>query len=228
MSESLLERLRDLVAITRLDDQGRLRLPPERELAVHFGMQRSNIREHLATLEHLGFIQRTQGRGTFLQMPKPDFVQLYFDLALQLNYVSVDALESAREMLEREIVQQAAQQASAVDIEKLTQLCERIKTPVNIEDGIAADYEFHEQLAYMTRNPVVIMLFQGLASVLKQVLHHRRVMVRRTPQGSTQTNATHDAIIEALRQHDPEAARQAMSTHFEVWNEQSLLAQTRG
>lgn len=226
MTDTLLARLRELVTITRMDEQGRLRLPPERELATHFGLQRSSLREHLATLEHLGFIERTQGRGTFLKMPKPDFVQLYFDLALQLNYVSVEALESAREMMEREIVQQAARLAEDRDVAALSALRDRIKNATSIEEGITADYEFHEQLAWMTRNPVIMMLFQGLASVLKQVLHHRRVLVRRSSDSADQTNATHDAIVEALKARNPEAARQAMSAHFEIWNEQSLRIQS--
>lgn len=221
----LLPFMRRLVAIASVDRQGRLRLPPERDLAVQFEMQRSTMREYLATLDHLGFIQRTQGRGTFLQMPQPDFLQLYFDLALQLNYVSVDALENAREMLEREIVQSAATQATDADITHLHRLRDRITAPENVEDGISADYEFHEHLAWMTGNPIIMMLVQGLASVLRQVLFHRRALVRSVPDAAMRTNATHDAIIEALEARDPEAARKAMQRHFRIWNEQSLAVQ---
>lgn len=223
----LIPFMRRLTAIANVDRNGQLRLPPERELAVTFEMQRSNMREHLATLEHLGFIQRTQGRGTFLQMPQPDFLQLYFDLALQLNYVSVESLENAREMLEREIVQSAATQASADDISRLRTLRDRIKKPKDVEDGISADYEFHRHLAWMTGNPIIIMLVQGLATVLRQVMFHRRVLVRRDTEAARQTNATHDAIILALEAHDPEAARGAMLRHFQVWNEQSLAVQAQ-
>ncbi len=217
--------MRRLATIASVDRQGRLRLPPERALATQFDMQRSRMREYLATLEHLGFIQRTQGRGTFLQMPNPDFLQLYFDLALQLNYVSVESLESAREMLEREIVQSAAAQVRPNDIAHLRYLGDRIKAPKDIEDGISADYEFHEHLAWMTGNPIIVMLIQGLASVLRQVLFHRRVLVRGNTNAAEQTNATHDAIIYALEAGDPEAAREAMQRHFQVWNEQSIAIQ---
>ncbi|PSJ45207.1 hypothetical protein C7H85_11135 [Zobellella endophytica] len=215
------KRLKEVLATAETDDQGRMRLPPERKLAEQLGVQRSMVREQLATLENLGFIRRTRGSGTFLQMPQPAFVQIYFDIALRLGYISVDALEGAREMLEREIAYSAASKATEADIVKLEGLLAVMNDNSNVNESLAADYDFHRHLAYMTQNPVIILIIQGLASVLKEVVHRRRVLVRQSQSSMEKTNGSHVAVIEALRKRDPEAAKQAMDTHFRVWDQES-------
>ena len=216
------KRLKDVLAMAEMDKTGRLRLPAERKLAEQMKLQRSTVREQLATLENLGFICRTRGSGTFLQMPKAEFVQSYFEIALQLGFISVEALEGAREMLEREIVYNAAYKTTDDDVIKLEHWQSvMMDSNSSISDSLAADYAFHRHLAYMTQNPVIILIIQGLASVLREVVHRRRVMVRRSAESMEQTNGSHQAIIEALRNRDPEVAKKAMDMHFRVWDQQS-------
>ncbi|QUJ69694.1 FadR family transcriptional regulator (plasmid) [Photobacterium sp. GJ3] len=214
------KRLRDVLETAKTDEKGRLRLPSERDLSELLSMQRTLVREQLATLENLGFVQRVRGSGTFLQMPQPAFVQIYFDIALRLGFISVDALEAAREMLEREIAYCAAHNATDADIAKLEEYLVEMGNP-NVHESLAADYDFHRHLAYMTRNPVIILIIQGLASVLKEVVHRRRVLVRQSRQSMSKTNDTHQAVIDALKNRDPDAAKDAMNIHFRIWDEES-------
>ena len=46
------------------------RLPPERELAGHYGVSLITVRRALAELVHDGRIERTRGRGTFVLRPR--------------------------------------------------------------------------------------------------------------------------------------------------------------
>lgn len=226
--DGVFEQLKRVILAAETDAKGRVRLPPERTLAEQLGVQRSTVRERLASLENIGVIRRTRGSGTYVQMPNPGFVQLYFDLAVKLGYVSVAEMERAREMLEREIARVAASHATDDDVAELARLYEVMVHARTIEVGLNADYEFHQRLAYMTRNPVVILLIEGLSSVLREVLYRRRVLVRRVPSGAERTNATHPAIVEAIRARDPEAAMAAMDEHFRVWEEQaSSIASSR-
>ncbi|SFU74727.1 FadR/GntR family transcriptional regulator [Halomonas korlensis] len=219
---NLLDRLKEFVSVSELSRDGRLKLPPERALCEHFAMHRSSVRNVLSILHSLGFIERKQGSGTFLKMPEPVFIQLYFELALKLNYISVDHLESAREMFEKEIVQAAAVNHLPHELERLESLCDIIVNSSDVLEGIQADYEFHEQLAIMAKNPVILIIFQGLSSVLKKVLHQRRILARQSKDAQKKTNETHIAIVAALKTREREVARQAMHDHFEIWNQKTM------
>ena len=219
---SILDRLKDFVSISDLSRDGRLKLPTERALCEHFDMHRTSVRNVLSVLQSLGFIERKQGSGTFLKMPEPVFIQLYFELALKLNYISVDHLETAREMFEREIVQAAAVNHFDPELERLEALCNKIVNSTDVMEGLQADYDFHEQLAIMAKNPAILIIFQGLSSVLKKVLHQRRVLARQSPLAQEKTNNTHVAIVSAIRARSRDLARQAMDQHFETWNQHTM------
>nr|WP_300315336.1 FCD domain-containing protein [Halomonas sp.] len=219
---NLLDRLKEFVSVSELSKDGRLKLPPERALCEHFDMHRTSVRNVLSVLHSLGFIERRQGSGTFLKMPEPVFIQLYFELALKLNYISVDHLETAREMFEREIVQAAAANHQDHELDRLEALCDKIVNSTDVMEGLQADYDFHEQLAIMAKNPAILIIFQGLSSVLKKVLHQRRVLARQSPVSQEKTNETHVAIVAAVKTRNREMARQAMDQHFETWNQQTM------
>jgi GntR family transcriptional repressor for pyruvate dehydrogenase complex len=97
----------------RPDSSGRIKLPTERELADQLGIQRPTLRDRLTVLETLGLLQRVQGSGTYLALPNSRFLQFYFGVALKLGFISIDQIQSAMEMIGREMAGAAAIQASA-------------------------------------------------------------------------------------------------------------------
>lgn len=221
--DETLERLAVLVVSASENgaDDGRIRVPTERELAGTLGVNRSTIREKLAVLEVLGLIRRTQGSGTYLDMPHSSFVRMYFDMAVRLGHVEIGALQEAREMLEREIVRKAAVSASAADLAALERCIERMLNAASVEEGDQADYEFHLSLFRASRNPVMLLMVEGLSSTLRQLLKRRRYRIRQVPGGAERTDATHTPILEAIRRNDPDGAAAAMDEHFRVWNQES-------
>jgi GntR family transcriptional repressor for pyruvate dehydrogenase complex len=200
----------------------RFRLPTERALAADLGVPRALVRERLSALEHLGVVERTQGSGTYVNPPSAEVIRWYFDLALTLGYISTDEIQTTRAMLEREIVRQAASVATADDVAELEGLYRRMEEASNPQERIAADNAFHMRLALAARNPVMMMIVDGLANVLHSVLARRRMLVSSLPGAGRQQDAVHLPIVEALRAHDPERAVAAMDEHFRVTDE--LLA----
>jgi GntR family transcriptional repressor for pyruvate dehydrogenase complex len=218
--DHILARLTEvIVEVGARGGAARLRLPAERDLASRLQIQRSTLRERLATLEHLGMLERTQGSGTYVNLMNSDFIRLFFDLALALGYIGADEMEGARELLEREIARQAARVASKEDIDELETICRRMEEAATTEACLAADYQFHMKLAHSARNPVITLIIEGLSSVLRRVLARRRYVVRSLPDAAAQQNATHMPIVETLRRRDPEEAMAAMDEHFRVTNE---------
>ena len=219
-----LELIRRILPLAVMDKRGLLRLPAERVLAEKLDVQRAKIRDALALLENFGFIKRLQGNGTFIEMPKPYFAQVYFDIAIQLGFISVEAMDSARETLEQSIAPLAAKDASPQEIAELRRLCDVMVSESHVEEIVDADIKFHTLLAAMTRNPVIVILLQSLAPVLRGVLLRRRSMVAHSHLSSSPMNTNHYPIVEALERRDPEAARQAMAAHFSYWHKEYQIS----
>jgi GntR family transcriptional repressor for pyruvate dehydrogenase complex len=200
--DGLLSRLVELILVTSAAQErpGAVRLPSEREMAQRLGIQRSTLREGLATLTHLGMLRRTPGRGTFVSPPRSEFLQLYLNVALSVGNISIDDLQAVREMFEREIVRRAAHNAEPLDVFELEQLARRIERAATVEEKLEADYEFHRRLAAAAKSPLIELLMDGLSSVLRRVHHYRRTKVS--------------------------AAIAAMDRHFNVWSDLSRRVDT--
>lgn len=221
--DETLERLMEI--LVSASSSGRMKVPTERELARELGVNRSTVRESLTALEVLGLVRRTQGSGTYLDVPHLSFVRLYFELAVKLGKIKVSELQQAREMIERAVVRQAALAATEEDIAALEECVGRMLGGETFEDGDRADYDFHVRLVRATHNPVMSMIVEGLSSVLWDLLRHRRFLVRHSPEGYALTNRDHVPIMHAIRNRDPERAVYAMDEHFRIWNEESRKAE---
>ncbi|WP_313817763.1 FCD domain-containing protein [Citricoccus sp.] len=207
------------------DAAGRLKLPPERELGVSLDVSRNMLREQLGTLETLGFVNRTQGRGTFLDAPDAAFTQLYFRLALRLGHITEDQFGQARRMLEQAVVEEAVKTASDRDLERLRTEVDRMvdaSAAGDVTTATAADFAFHRYLYRIVDNPVFNFMHDGLSHVLRDVVAERRAQAAEVeqpgPDGRREVDIVHYELVEALEARDVEAARRATRRHFEVWS----------
>ncbi|MCA1187377.1 MULTISPECIES: FadR/GntR family transcriptional regulator [unclassified Saccharopolyspora] len=202
-----------------------LRLPTERELVSSLDISRGALREQLSMLEMLGFLTRTQGRGSYLGVPDAGFIQLYFDLSNELGQLGGGQFRSAREMLEISMSEAAARLATADDVEVLRDLVdEMVRASGAGEDdrALEADLDFHRRLFTIVDNPIFTLLHDGLSHVLRdEVVDRRRVAVARAPLAPGEErviDTVHYGIVDAVENRDGEAARAAMRHHFEVWS----------
>lgn len=226
MSAQREESLKIITAIltkATVNDAGAFRLPSERALAEEMQLQRSTIRNALSALEFFGFIERTQGSGTYLQVPKMTFANVYFDIAVQLGYISHDTIENARESFELLIVEEAAKHATDDEVRELQRLCGVMVDAKSFDDKVDADYQFHIVLAGMTHNPVIVLFYQSIASFIRGILSKRRALVSAIDQTKTKINSNHHAIVEAIASRDVQSARLAMKAHFEHWEREKFL-----
>jgi DNA-binding FadR family transcriptional regulator len=208
---------------------GRLRLPTERDLGALLEISRGSLREQLSMLEMLGFLDRTQGRGSYLRVPDAGFLRLYFDLSRQLGQLTQEQFGAAREMLEISVAEAAAGLAGPADVAALRGLVDEMVRAADAgeeERALEADLEFHRRLFTVVDNPIFNLVRDGLAHVLRgAVADRRRLAVEREPaaegsgerQPARPSDAVHYEIVEALAARDPDAARTAMRRHFLVW-----------
>jgi len=203
---------------------GRLRLPTERELGATLEISRGSLREQLSMLEMLGFLDRTQGRGSYLQVPDASFLRLYFDLSHQLDQLTQEQFSSAREMLEISVAEAAAGLATSEDVDELRGLVDEMVRAADAGEeqrALEADLEFHRRLFTVVNNPIFNLVRDGLAHVLRgAVVERRRLAAEREPttEGTTRpSDAVHYEIVEAIAAKDGDAAGDAMRRHFMVW-----------
>ncbi len=197
------------------------RLPTERDLSELLKVQRPTVRERLTVLETLGFVQRRQGSGTYLALPNSQFLQFYFEVGLKLGFVSVDQMQRAMEMIGLEMVSNAAIHASSADIDRLDQVVARLKETPGIDDFVAGQFEFHAGLASACHNPVISLLIDGLARVIRTVLM-RRVRVLSMVRGAFDRNVeAYSSVVQSLRDREPETARIALQECYALWRREA-------
>ena len=200
------------------EETGARRLPPERELGDALGMSRGALREQLSVLERLGFLRRTQGRGTYIDTPSYGFVRMYFAIAQSLGYITDPHVAEARVLVEESVAEAAARKATPSQIDELRESLERMNAAEasgDIERAHEADADFHRRLLDMVGNPVLHLLREGLQRALDDDMRARREAVTRDGSG-TEFDRSHDDIVSAIESGDPEGARIAMRRHFGI------------
>ena len=200
------------------------RLPPERELGEALNMSRGALREQLAVLELLGFLHRTQGRGTYIDTPGDDFVRSYFTISRQLGYLNDEQFADARVLLEESIAEAAARIITDEQVEALRADVDAMIAATKAGDHDAAfeaDVRFHSRLNGIVDNPIFRLMHEGFSHVLRETIRYRRLEAVRVEaldeNGVRRTDSVHYDVVAALEARDPDAARAAMHEHFENW-----------
>ncbi|MBO9707376.1 MAG: FadR family transcriptional regulator [Caulobacter sp.] len=184
------------------------RLPAERELCAEYGASRPAVREALIALEVQGYIDIRVGSGAYVRrLPgredHPGFAITAFELT------------ETRLAFEGEAAALAAKQITDDEVAKLESLLDDM-TAENLRAKVTedADREFHMTIARATRNAGIVLTIEELwrlrsTSPACALLHAKARSAKIRP-----VVAEHRRIVEALRAHDPQAARTAMRAHL--------------
>src|SRR5512138_144046 len=191
------------------------KLPPERELAEMFGVSRPSVREALNILASSGLVMSYQGGGTVVQSlvetaagsPLSELIKGEQERAL-------DVIE-VRKCMEAWTSYYAAQRALPEDLRKLEKIV--IEMEQNL-DGMKPsqdlDANFHILIAQATHNIVWLHLMQSIFDAMKEFQRGVWRAVYLTEEDHRQLFAHHKAVYEAIRDREPERARDAMLTHL--------------
>ncbi len=220
LSESAADRIRGAPGIIRRLRRSILsgdygyndRLPAERELATLFNASRGTVRHALDQLESMNLVIRRPGSGTFVH---------YRDLSGE-EQVEIAEITSPLELIdvrfsvEPQIARLAVLHARERDIARLDDALRRlVAVGTDANAFSSADEEFHLCLAEATRNP----LLQWLYRQINEIRGHTQWAARKdkilSPARIDHYNAQHQAIYEAVRSRDVDAAVATIITHLE-------------
>jgi DNA-binding GntR family transcriptional regulator len=159
---------------------------------------RTPVREALSRLGEEGYVQRVPRRG-YRVAP--------------LTRTTIAQVFQVRKLLEIEGAGLAAQHATA-------EMIQTMQESSDYPDVVDGEEGYHERLRANERFHLAVAQGSGnqfLVDLVRQcLLHHSRVLslaMERPMLPNTPTQ--HQAIVDAIRQHDPHAARTIMCQHLE-------------
>ncbi len=220
-TEKLYQRV--VNAIVEAIDQGRydvgMRLPGERELAEDFSVSRPTIREAMIALEIRGLVEARHGSGLYVTAtPAQSAVPAELDIG------AFELLE-ARILFEGEA---AAVAATVIDDEALAGLDQVLADMASAgpasSEAIAADRQFHLQIAEATGNTVISTVVDMLWSLRDRAPLSAYMFAEARREGVNPRVEEHRVILDALRARDSGAARAAMREHLKRVVEDLLAA----
>jgi len=189
------------------------KLPGERELADRIGVSRTVVREAIRVLGDRELIAVKTGCGTYVQEPSGRAAAASIERYLRLRQTSEPfaRIHEVRTMIEIETAGLAAERATDDDIARLQSTIEGMAgNREDLDEYIKQDQAFHEGIAEATHNS----LFNVLLSPISDLLHQVIVISVQAPGALSAGINHHRMILEQVRRHDPQAARQAMQEHL--------------
>ena len=223
--DSLGDRIRD--GRLQLGDK----LPTEAAIMGEFNVSRTVVREAISKLQASGLVETRHGIGTFVlglgQAPGFKISPEQFS-----TLRDVIAVLELRIGMETEAAALAAQRRTAANITAMREALNNVAAAVDAgRDSVAADFQFHLEVARSTQNSHFAELMGTLGSMIIPRARldagaavaapddDRRQYLRRV-------NGEHESIYDAILGQDPDAARAAMRTHLANSRERRRRAQT--
>ncbi|MER5509583.1 FCD domain-containing protein [Streptomyces sp. NPDC002766] len=171
------------------------------------------LRESLKVLAAKGMVDARQKRGTFVRA-RSDWNLLDADvLRWQFEGGGADGADRAllrnlaevRAIIEPAAVRLAAQRRTDADVAALDAALEAMDQDASAAHAVEADLAFHRALLNATHNE----LLERMEMVIESGLAHRDRIVHSSPHSEDPVPA-HRAVLDAVRDRDPDAAEAAM------------------
>ena len=191
------------------------KLPPERELAVKYGVSRTSIREALRLLELSDFVEIRHGDGTFIKTNEQQIIQQQLtSVALKTDQTTLYEMLELRLILESQCAALAALRATGQDIEKIARTLEAMKNTDDEEIGIQADLDFHMAIAEAANNSVLAQLISSFASHMRSTIEVTRKHRLSSKKNYARTLEEHRAIFIAISRGESDRAKGLMEDHI--------------
>lgn len=195
------------------------RLPPERELAAIFGVARNTLRQALDHLEQDGILVRQVGRGSFVRQGVPERRpqaggKQGVTLSQRMRESSPADLMEVRLIIEPQAAALAANRASSTDLERIREALRQSISARGLAEFEHSDALLHLRVFEATKNAVLIDYCQAINRVRDEPAWYQLKKRTVTAELRTIYDQQHGTLVEALAEHDPEAARTAMRTHL--------------
>jgi len=188
------------------------RLPTEQALAATFGVGRNVIREAIARLKSDGIVESKQGVGAFVGLPENQSA-IRIDFQELKDKKSLLHLFELRRVLEVNAAEMAAINRSEQHLIQMSATFQKMS--LANEESIDADLEFHRIIAQASGNPYFLTFVSYIGAQVAASI--RTAHTYREDNSSTIFEIVmkeHNAIFEAIKEKNPQKARESMQQHL--------------
>lgn len=197
------------------------RLPSERKLAEHLGVSRSQVREAIRKLEFYGILKTLPQSGTTVSGLGLVALEGLISDVLKLEKSDFHSLIETRILLETEAAYKAAVRRSDQDIINIEAALRTYeKRRLTNDVAIDEDFMFHMKIAEASKNTVLKSL---MLIITPDLLEHYQQLEVCDPMKNNQRIEEHRAVLQAIKDRDPEEAMRVMRLHLSDIQERSLL-----
>lgn len=195
--------------ITKQGLHGGDKLPNETQLCSITGVSRGTVREAVRILNTENIVTIQRGVGTFVS-PNPGVSEdpLGFRFIEDKEKLVFDLIQ-IREILEPSLAAIAAENATDEEIELLSKIARELEEKhVQGEDTVPLDIAFHSQIAKMSHNRVVELIYPILAKSIPEITDYTQKALL------TESMLDHQQIWQQIKDHNSFAAEAFMRTHL--------------
>ena len=203
------------------------KLPTEAAIMGEFEVSRTVVREAISKLQAAGLVETRHGIGTFV-LGAGDGPSFKITPEQFSTLQDVIAVLELRIGLETEAAGLAAQRRTPGNLIALRKALDAVIAAVEAgQDSVAADFQFHLEIARATQNGHFAELMATLGS---QIIPRARLepvvdLSAERLAYMRRVNAEHESILDAITSQDAESARAAMRTHLSNSRERRRRAQ---
>ena len=200
LSRETLERLRRAILSGELPGGSPL---PESATAERLGVSRVPVREALAELERQGLVVfAPTGRASVRRFERDDFLEIL----------------TLRAALQTLAAREAAERATAEDLDRLASLVERTAEVADLTELSALDAAFHDAIVAAARHSRLSRSWTDLRPQMElwlARLHRKRESLRRDVRDATVR--AHRHFLKVLSRRRPDEAARLMEQHCLSW-----------
>jgi GntR family transcriptional repressor for pyruvate dehydrogenase complex len=216
-------RLGDAVIemLTRAIIDGRLKpgdtLPSEGRIAHAFGISKQVAREAFRELAALGVIQIQQVKVSRVRSLGADPLGRFYRFAIGKSRQGFEDAVELRRILEPPVARLAAARRTEEQLPALEAALDRLEAGLGrAEEWIAADLAFHDTIAEMCGNRLLVFQLFGLKPVIREIAEAFSARRNRSREDWRRTFERHARIAAAIKAGDPGEAELAMVNHFDL------------
>jgi DNA-binding FadR family transcriptional regulator len=212
--EQVADQLRDLIVHGTISEG--TRLPGEAELATHFGVSRTTIREAMRVLSTQNLVRSARGAkgGTYVTLPGIEQVseslRAGLDTLVAAERISLGSFLEAREMLEVPAARLAAERRDEKVLERLRGAVPAEPLDLPVPQQFTHNRDFHSVLLEASGNPVLYVCALPIFTLLQTNLSRNELGAH----FHTGVNDQHRALTEAIADGDADRAGEEMCRHL--------------